>query len=513
MLQKPDNCILVIFGASGDLTRRKLIPGLFNLYRRNLMPESFLVFGASRTDWSDQQFSDRMAEGLKEFSDLEDSDQEKAKDFISRLYYHTLDGKDPDNDYTALKERLGSLSDKNQIGGNYLFYLSTPPSAFSTITRQLKKQGLHAEKPENGWRRLIVEKPFGYDLGSALKLNKSLHESFKEEQIYRIDHYLGKETVQNMLVFRFANGIFEPLWNRNYVDRVEITSAESIGVGSRGGYYDGSGALRDMFQNHLLQVFGMVAMEPPGTFNADSVRNETIKVFESMRPLKLEDVPKQVVRGQYTASVVKGESVDGYRDEDGVPADSLTETYVAVKFFVDNWRWAGVPFLIRTGKRLPTRVTEVVIHFKQTPHHLFGSYNPVASECNKLIIRIQPDEGILMKINMKLPGGGFKVKTVNMDFHYDDLANVYVPQAYERLLLDCMLGDATLYARGDAVEACWQFVDPIQRAWAENPDIKIYGYPGGTWGPKEARALFDNPALDWRYPCKNLASDGEYCEL
>ena len=512
MLQKPENCILIIFGASGDLTQRKLIPGLFNLYRRDLMPESFLIFGASRTKWSDQEFRERMAVGLKDFGDLEETDKAKADKFLSCLHYHTLDGEDPDGDYADLKGRLARLDKESGTGGNYLFYLSTPPSAFGPITQQLKKQNLNRQKPDEGWRRLIVEKPFGYDLDSARKLNASLHQSFKEDQIYRIDHYLGKETVQNMLVFRFANGIFEPLWNRNYVERVEITSAESIGVGSRGGYYDGSGALRDMFQNHLLQVFGMVAMEPPGTFNADSVRNETIKVFESMRQLSKEDVPKQVIRGQYTESIVQGESVAGYRSEKGVPANSLTETYVAVKFFVDNWRWSGVPFLIRTGKRLPTRVTEVVIHFKQTPHHLFGNYNPVASECNKLIIRIQPDEGILLKINMKLPGGGFKVKTVNMDFHYDDLADVYVPQAYERLLLDCMLGDATLYARGDAVEACWKFVNPIQRAWAENPDIKIYGYPGGTWGPKEARTLFDGD-LDWRYPCKNLASDGEYCEL
>jgi len=319
--------------------------------------------------------------------------------------------------------------------------------------------------------------------------------------------------VQNMLVFRFANGIFEPLWDRNNVERVEITSSESIGVGNRGGYYDGSGALRDMFQNHLLQVVGMVAMEPPVLFNADSVRNETIKVFDALRPIPPEEVPKFVVRGQYTSSTIRGEKVNGYREEKDVPEDSKTPTYLAVKFFIDTWRWGGVPFYVRTGKRLPTRVTEVVIHFKRIPHKLFNHSDSIYSESNKLIIRIQPDEGILIKFNMKLPGGGFAVKTVNMDFHYDDLKNAYVPQAYERLLLDCMLGDATLFARSDAVEACWKFVDPILQAWENDPKIKVFGYPAGTWGPLDAGKLFDDSKEDWRHPCRNLTDDGEYCEL
>ncbi|MCB0839387.1 MAG: glucose-6-phosphate dehydrogenase, partial [Bacteroidetes bacterium] len=332
--------------------------------------------------------------------------------------------------------------------------------------------------------------------------------NFHEKQLYRIDHYLGKETVQNLLVTRFSNGIFEPLWNRNYIHHVEITSAEDIGVGDRGGYYDGSGALRDMLQNHLLQLVGMVAMEPPVVVDADATRNEILKVFQSLRPIKEEDVSRFVIRGQYIESVVKGEKIKGYRQEKGVADDSRTPTYVAMKFYIDNWRWGGVPFYIRTGKRLPTRVTEIVIHFKETPHHLFsGTGN------NQLIIRIQPNEGILVKFGMKIPGAGFRVEQVNMDFHYADLADSYVPSAYERLLLDAMLGDATLYARGDAVEAAWEFVNPILEAWKHDASIPVYGYPAGTWGPEHADDMIEGEDLTWRYPCRNLADDGKYCEL
>ncbi len=512
-MERPENCIITIFGASGDLTRRKLVPGLFNLYMRKMLPERFAVFGVSRSDWTDQVFRDSMAEGIRTFAAKENRDKtDDINEFIHHLYYHSV-GTSGTGSYEPIKAHLRELDDQYRAAGNYVYYLSTPPSAFGPITRSLAEVGLNTETEESGWRRLIVEKPFGYDLESARKLNAVLHETFQEEQIYRIDHYLGKETVQNMLVFRFANGIFEPLWNRNYVERVEITSAESIGVGSRGGYYDGSGALRDMFQNHLLQVIGMVGMESPSSFSATSVRNETVKVFKSLRRYNPEDVATNVVRGQYTASTVRGEPVRGYRQEEGVPDDSMTETYVGLKFYLDNWRWAKVPFYVRTGKRLPTRVTEVVIDFKKTPHRLFGAQKKGIYDPNKLIIRIQPDEGILMKFNMKLPGGGFQIKTVNMDFHYSDLSDVYVPQAYERLLLDCMLGDATLYARGDAVEACWDFVKPIQDAWANDKSMKMFGYPAGTWGPKEATDLIEGPDQDWRFPCKNLASDGEYCEL
>jgi glucose-6-phosphate 1-dehydrogenase len=380
---------------------------------------------------------------------------------------------------------------------------------YDVIPKHLANAGL--SKSEKYFRRLIVEKPFGSDLESAKQLNISLQNYFNEEQIYRIDHYLGKETVQNMLVTRFSNGIFEPLWNHNYIERVEITSAESLGVEGRGGYYDHSGALRDMLQNHLLQLVGFVAMEPPVVVEANAIRNEILKVFQSLRPIAENKVSKYVIRGQYIESVIKGEKVRGYRDEPGVDHLSRTETFVAIKFFIDNWRWAGVPFYIRTGKKLPTRVTEVVIHFKSVPHHLFNSSHLSSGTNNQLIIRIQPDEGILLKFGMKTPGAGFEVQTVNMDFHYSDLADKYLPSAYERLLLDAMQGDATLYARGDAVEEAWKFVQPIINAWRTNPEIPIYGYPAGTWGPEDSDKLISNGT--WRYPCKNLTDDGLYCEL
>ena len=507
---KPENCAVVIFGASGDLAKRKLVPGMFNLYCRNLLPDSFAILGSGRTMLSDEDFRAKITESIKKYGKRNESAKAKLERFVQNLFYQSVNTSDI-SDYGKIKDRLVTLDQARNTQGNYLFYLSTPPSLFGTIVTSLKHHDLNRDK--NSWRRLVVEKPFGYNLGSARKLNIQLHNVFEESQIYRIDHYLGKETVQNVLVFRFANGIFEPLWNRNYIDHVEVTSAEFIGVEERGGYYDHSGALRDMFQNHLMQVVGMIAMEPPSSFSADSVRNETMKVFESLRPLREDDVEKYAVRGQYTQSIIRGERVPSYRDEKGVSPNSKTPTYVAVKFFIDNWRWSGVPFYVRTGKRLPTRVTEVAIHFKRTPHHFFGPSEEQLYQNNKLIIRIQPDEGILMKFNMKLPGGGFDVKSVNMGFYYADLADVYVPEAYERLLLDCMLGDATLYARGDAVEACWTFVDPILQAWESNPAIRVWGYPAGTWGPKEASALFGNSKMDWRYPCKNLAEDGEYCEL
>lgn len=511
-MEIPQNCAIVIFGASGDLTKRKLIPGLFNLYRRKLLPEGFAVLGASRTALSDEEFRAEMKEGILEFANHQPGNGGDIESFIQKLYYLPINTKSAD-DYEKIKIRLTEIDRRHQTGGNYLFYMSTPPSLFEWIVKGLGHCQLNHQESGSQWRRLVVEKPFGYDLESARELNNKLHSVFEESRIYRIDHYLGKETVQNMLVFRFANGTFEPLWNRNYIDHVEVTAAESIGVEKRGGYYEGSGALRDMFQNHLLQVVGMVAMEPPAKFNADHVRNETLKVFEALRPIQVEEIEKYVIRGQYTASTIRGEKVPGYRQEEGVAEDSKTATYVSVKFFIDNWRWGGVPFYVRTGKRLPTRITEVVIHFKQTPHRLFGNPGERSYDSNKLIIRIQPNEGILMKFNMKQPGGGFDVKTVDMDFHYTDLADVYVPEAYERLLLDCMLGDATLYARGDAVEACWQFVDPILKAWESNPNIKVFGYPAGTWGPRETLKLFDDQAVEWNYPCDNLAEDGEYCEL
>ncbi len=433
--------------------------------------------------------------------------EEQIESFKEMLFYQPISNQSA-NDFIPLKDRLNKLTKDLNIPENYIFYLSTPPSLYEVIPRLLCENDM--SKSEKYFRRLIVEKPFGTDLESAKQLNIKLLSYFNEEQIYRIDHYLGKETVQNMLVTRFSNGIFEPLWNQNYIERVEITSAESLGVEGRGGYYDHAGALRDMIQNHMMQLVGFVAMEPPVVIEADAIRNETSKVFQSLRPIKENDVYRHVIRGQYTESTVRGEKVVGYRNETGVDPNSRTETFVALKFYIDNWRWAGVPFYIRTGKKLPTRVTEIVIHFKSVPHRLFGHPGTHQTK-NQLIIRIQPDEGILLKFGMKTPGAGFDVQTVNMDFHYSDLANTNVSAAYERLLLDCMQGDATLYSRGDAVEQAWQFVQPILNAWETNPEIPIYGYPAGTWGPEDSDKLMHG--ANWRYPCKNLADDGLYCEL
>ena len=495
--------ILVIFGASGDLTKRKLVPALFELFRQQLLPGQFAVLGVSRTEYSDEEFRIKMTEFLPK----DEKQQPIIGKFLSTLYYQSLATED-NYEYPILRDRLTTLSKQNDIPENYIFYLSTPPRLYDIIPANLASVGLN--KSADGFRRLIVEKPFGANLELAKELNRKLLEHFDEDQIYRIDHYLGKESVQNMLVTRFANGIFEPIWNHNFIHHIEITSAESLGVEDRGGYYDHSGAMRDMVQNHLMQLVGLVAMEPPVVIEADAIRNEILKVFQSLRPMKEEEVANQVIRGQYIESHIKKELVKGYRQEKGVDPNSRTETFFAMKFFIDNWRWSGVPFYIRTGKKLPTRVTEVVIHFKKTPHHLFGAYTDYQQN-NQLVIRIQPDEGILLKFGMKVPGAGFNVQTVNMDFHYDDLANVHLPSAYERLLLDCMQGDATLYSRGDSVIKAWEYVQPILDAWKNNPDIPVYGYPAGTWGPDVADQLVEDGT--WRYPCKNLSDDGTYCEL
>lgn len=500
---------MIIFGASGDLTYRKLIPALYALYNQQMLPEKFQVLGVSRTFIENQIFREKMIDGIRKFSENVHLNETQILQFMGCINYFQMDMDAPE-EYLRLKAMLDRITMKEERDANYLFYLSTPPAVFGTISGNLGNTGLHDDSA--GFKRLIIEKPFGYDMESALALNRRLHETFKEDQIYRIDHYLGKETVQNLLVMRFSNGIFEPLWNRNYIDHIEITSAESIGIEGRGGYYDHSGALRDMLQNHLLTVTGLIAMEPPSSMDAEVIRNETMKVFQSLKPIREEDVEKQVIRGQYLASRVRGEEIPGYRQEKGVDPESRTETFVAMKFFIDNWRWGGIPFYIRTGKRLPTRVTEVVIHFKATPHNLFRE-DEIGRRCNQLIIRIQPDEGILLKFGLKRPGAGFNVEPVNMDFHYSDLSNVHLPSAYERLIYDAMMGDSTLFSRADAVEAAWKFVAPVQKVWNNDPAAKIYGYPAGTWGPDHADDLFENRGPGWRYPCKNLADDGNYCEL
>jgi glucose-6-phosphate 1-dehydrogenase len=499
--------ILIIFGASGDLTARKLIPAVYNLFKTHLLSDHGCVLGVGRTEFSDDEYRQK---AILENKHLKSDDPASLKEFAKKVHYLSLETTDPDS-YQQLKTRLESLDREHETNGNFIFYLSTPPSMYEVIAEGLSRVGLN--QTEKSFRRLIIEKPFGYDLKSAIELNRKIHACFQEDQIYRIDHYLGKETVQNLLVTRFSNSIFEPLWNRNYIHHIEITAAESVGVEKRGGYYDHSGAMRDMVQNHLLNLVGLVAMEPPVELSADAIRNETLKVLKSLRPMTDEDIMNNVIRGQYIHSKARGNNYLGYREEEGVDKNSRTETYVAMKFYIDNWRWADIPFYIRTGKRLPARVTEIVVHFKSSPHYLFGDHKQNIDKDNLLVFRIQPDEGILLKFGMKIPGAGFNVKSVNMDFHYTDLADAYVPEAYERLLLDSMLGDATLYSRSDAVETAWQFIDPILNHWKNNPKMQIYGYPAGTWGPENADDLIEGLHLTWRYPSENLTDEGNYCVL
>lgn len=503
-MKKAANILPVIFGASGDLTARKLIPALFSLHLQNLLDEKITILGTGRTEYDNAAWRETMANSLREFHPEGDK-TEVLQPFLKRLHYIPLETKQPEQ-YTRLKEKIADLAPH----GNCLFYMAVPPSMYQPIVNGLSSTGLTGLSSNKGNKSIIVEKPFGIDLQSARELNRLLHRHWDENDLYRIDHYLGKETVQNILVTRFSNSIFEPLWNRNYISHIQITASEDIGVGKRGGYYDQSGALRDMIQNHLLQLTALAAMEPPATFDSNALRNETLKIFQSLRPLSREDVRNNVIRAQYTAAKTAKGEMAGYRDESGVPADSRTETFAAVKFYIDNFRWGGVPFLLRTGKRLPARVSEIVVQFKTTPHHLFKNMGDKAVG-DLLVIRIQPDEGILLKLRMKVPGAGYRVHTVNLDFHYSELDEQHLPSAYERLLLDAMHKDNTLYLRGDAVEACWKFVAPIQEAWQEDPAIPLYGYPAGSWGPPEAEQLI-TPA-EWRYPCRNLNLDGKICLL
>lgn len=501
--------MLVIFGASGDLTARKLIPAIFNLARNGHLPENFVVLGASRTAFTDEEFRKSVVTESKHLKDdISEVEQTVLTDFTDKLFYHEL-ADDQSSNYSSLKKKIESLNLEHGTEGNYIFYLSTPPSAYGPISKNLYEQGL--TKEDKGWRRLIVEKPFGYSLETAKQLNKSLHRYFKEPQIYRIDHYLGKETVQNLLVTRFANSIFEPLWNRNYIHHVEITNAESGGVEKRGGYYDKSGALRDMFQSHLLQIVALIIMEPPLKADAEEIRNEKLKALKSLRIMTDPEVLRSnTIRAQYVSASIDGKKVKGYREEEDVDPESKTETYAALKFYVDNWRWADVPFYVRTAKRMPTKVTEVVIHFK-TPHHQIFKDSGMSNKDNKLIIRIQPDEGILIKFGVKVPGQGFKVERANLDFYYSSLSENHVMEAYERLLLDAMQGDATLYARADEVEAAWAFVDPILNYWKDS-DQNVYGYSAGAWGPKNADELIEGH-YTWRNPSEQLADDPGYCVL
>ncbi len=502
--------MLIIFGASGDLTARKLIPALYALFKGNYLPENFAILGTSRSPLTDDEFRSKV---VLESPYLKTSKDPGAKEilekFADKIFYEDI-GVDYEADYGSLKERILSLDKKIGTGGNFIYYLSTPPNIYELIAKNLSKQSLADDS--DGWKRLIVEKPFGYNLKTARELNLGLQRYFKESQIFRIDHYLGKETVQNLLVTRFANSIFEPLWNRNYIKHVEITNAESVGVEKRGGYYDKSGALRDMFQNHLLQIVSLVVMEPPISDQPEEIRNEKVKALKSLRIMRdHKELYKHTIRAQYVASEINGEKVKGYREEEGVDPESTTETYAAIKFYVDNWRWKDVPFYVRTAKRMPTKVTEVVIHFKTPHHHIFSSAG-MSEKDNKLIIRVQPDEGILMKFGVKVPGQGFKVERANLDFYYSSLVETNVMTAYERLLLDAMQGDATLYARADEVEAAWEFVDPILDFWENGKDVTTYGYSAGVWGPLNSGDLFEG-AYSWRNPGEHLADDPGFCVI
>lgn len=519
----PESLVLVIFGGSGDLTKRKLIPSLYQLYKNGKMPKRFSILGLGRSAFEQEKFILHLDEGLKTYLDKKEYQAKTAKEFLRHIEYLEMDPSDL-SQYNRLQTSLDMLDKKIDNPANYIFYLATPPSLYGVIPKHLKAIGLNkctsTDKTKSGRkktcesiRRIVIEKPFGHDLKSALELNKIYKSAFNENQLYRIDHFLGKETVQNIMALRFANGIFEPLWNRNYIERVEITAVENMGVESRGGFYDQTGAMRDMVQNHLSQLVALTAMEPPVQFNEELFRNEVVKVYQSFRSLTSEDISKDVVRGQYTASKWKNEQHRGYREEDKVSDRSRTETFLAMKLFIDNWRWQGVPFYIRTGKMMPTKVSEIVIHFKQTPHLVFGLKDGSAVS-NQLIIRLQPNEGIVLKFAVKVPGSGFEVKKVSMDFTYDQLGGVPSGDAYSKLLEDCMLGDPTLFTRSDAVEASWNFFDPILQEWSKNKKIPLYGYPAGTWGPPESSHIIEEGKVhEWTNPCKNLTNSDLYCEL
>ena len=495
---------LVIFGASGDLTKRKLLPALYTLYTNGRLPEPFSVVGVARTGYTDDEFRAYALEQLRHFVPASQQDEDRIAAFVSRLHYQPLDPSQAEG-YADLRTKLQAVTGEAQPD-NLLFYLSTPPLLYGVVPLHLKSVGLNTPGS-----RIIVEKPFGYDLQSALELGRVYESVFEERQIYRIDHFLGKETAQNLLAFRFANAIFEPVWNRNYIDYVEVTAVENLGIENRGGFYETAGALRDMVQNHLIQLVALTAMEPPAVFNADSFRNEVVKVYESLRPLSESDLREHIIRGQYTAT----DRHKAYREEKGVDPDSRTETFVAMRLNIDNWRWSGVPFYIRTGKQMPTKVTEIVVHFRETPHQMFRCAEGAACppQPNQLILRIQPNEGAVLKVGMKVPGAGFGVKRVTMDFDYGQLGDAPITDGYARLIDDCIQGDPTLFTRNDAVEASWRFFDPVLNFWQTSPDASLFGYPAGTWGPRESDRLMTEHGADWTNPCKNLTNTDLYCEL
>jgi glucose-6-phosphate 1-dehydrogenase len=486
LARRPEPCAMVIFGASGDLTKRKLFPALYALAYRDLLPENFGVVGVARSKLSDDEFRDRMKAAVQEFG--RDEFREDVWGWLAGgMHYSTsevsgLDEIDP------VVDALRDLDERRGTKGNRVYYLAVPPDAFEPIVETLGKR-----RVAQGWTRLIVEKPFGHDLESARELNALLQRNFEENEIFRIDHYLGKETVQNMLAFRFSNGIFEPIWNRQFIDHVQITVAEAMGIEARAAYYEKAGAIRDIFQNHMLQLLALTAMEPPIDFTPDSVRNEKVKVLKSMHT----PGPKHIVRGQYGRGYVEGEEVPGYREESGVDPNSMTETYVAAKLFVDNWRWADIPFYVRAGKRLARRETTIEIQFKRAPHPPFADAMAREMRPNALVFHIQPDEGVSLAVGAKVPGQGMQIRTVHMDFAYGGAFRMALPEAYERLILDAMRGDATLFTRSDEIEEQWSLVDAIIATWSRDRPA-FPNYAAGTWGPAAADELLRRDGREWR---------------
>jgi glucose-6-phosphate 1-dehydrogenase len=484
--RKPAPCVLVIFGASGDLAQRKLMPALYSLAFRRLLPDHFAVVGAARTEESDEDFRERMKEAVQKHA-RDEFKQDVWDELATGMRYSTLDFSDEAGE-DALATLLAEVDKERGTQGNRLYYFAVPPSAIGTLVQEIAKR-----RSAEGWIRLIIEKPFGYDLASARKLNEEIREHFSESEVFRIDHYLGKETVQNMLALRFANGIFEPIWNRQFIDHVQITVAESIGIEGRAAFYERAGAMRDIFQNHLLQLVAITAMEPPIDFTADSVRNEKVKVLKSLHT----PGPKSVVRGQYGRGFIEGQEVPAYREEEGVDPNSTTETFVAAKLYVDNWRWADTPFYVRMGKRLARRETTIAIQFKRAPHPPFEEVAAEGLRPNVLLIHVQPNEGVSLAIGAKVPGQGMAIRTVHMDFLYGGAFREGLPEAYERLILDAMLGDATLFTRSDEIEEQWALVDAIIATWQRDRPA-FPNYAAGTWGPPSADELLHRDGRSWR---------------
>ena len=483
---------MVVFGATGDLTRRKLVPALYNLEKARLLPKAFAVLGVAVDDLSLEEFRKQATSFLQ----AEDHGTEAWDRFHQCLHYQRGDFSDGAT-YAKLGEALAALDHQHGTSQNCLFYLATSPKFFCEIVQHLGRSGLSNQR-QGSWRRVIIEKPFGHDLDSALALNQRIKEVLSESQIYRIDHYLGKETVQNIMVFRFGNGIFEPIWNRRYIDHVAITNAETVGVEMRGGYFDSAGTLRDMVPNHMMQLISLTTMEPPTSFSADAVRDEQAKVLKSIQPLSSEDVLHQAVRGQYGQGVILGEEVQGYRAEPGVSTESKTETFVAMKLNIDNWRWAGVPFYLRTGKRMAKRHTEIAIQFKRAPFQLFRQTAVHKLQTNRLVIQVQPDEGMSLGFGAKIPGARLRLGSVEMSFEYAKWFGAEPYTGYEVLLYDCMIGDATLFQRADMVEAGWRLLDPVLDVWKALPARNFPNYASGSWGPKESLELMERDGRHWR---------------